>query len=110
MLFPGAAHGYPIDLFAHDPQRLGASRKVPRLIVQGDRDLQVGVGDARRVAEGAPSARLTILPGVNHVLKRVATDDRAANMALYRDASVPVDRAVAAVIASMVTGPAEKTR
>ncbi len=110
MLFPAAVQGYLIDLFAHDPQRLVASLKVPLLIVQGDRDLQVGVGDAHRLAEGAPSAKLAILPGVNHVLKRVATDDRTVNMALYRDSSVPVDPAVVTVIASTVTGPPGKTR
>jgi len=108
MLFPAAVQGYLIDVFAHDPPRLAASLKVPLLIVQGDRDLQVGVADAERLARAAPSARLAILPGVNHVLKRVATDDRAANMALYRDASVPVDPALVAAIVSMVTAPARE--
>jgi len=108
MLFPAAVQGYMIDLFAQDPQRLAASLKVPLLIVQGDRDLQVGVADARRLAAGAPAARLAILPGVNHVMKRVTGNDAAADIALYRDASVPVDAALVTVIASMVTGPAGK--
>jgi pimeloyl-ACP methyl ester carboxylesterase len=108
MLFPAAVQGYMIDLFAQDPQRLAASLKVPLLIVQGDRDPQVGVADARRLAAGAPAARLAILPGVNHVMKRVTGNDAAADIALYRDASVPVDAALVTVIASMVTGPAGK--
>jgi hypothetical protein len=35
----------------------------------------------------------------------VATDDAAADMAVDRDASAPVDPALISVIASMVTGP-----
>jgi len=41
-------------------------------------------------------------------MKRVTGNDAAADIALYRDASVPVDAALVTVIASMVTGPAGK--
>jgi hypothetical protein len=39
---------------------------------------------------------------MNHVLKDVASDDRAANMATYADPSLPVDPAAVDAIAGFV--------
>ena len=88
---------------AHDPVRLAASLKVPLLIVQGDKDLQVTVEDARALAAAQPKAKLAILSGVNHVLKVPASDDRAANVATYGDPSLPLAPSVAEAVAAFVT-------
>lgn len=72
------------------------------LIVQGERDIQVDVADARRLKQAQPRATLVLLPGVNHVLRPVASDDRAANIASYGDASIGIDPRVAAAIAGFV--------
>ncbi len=102
-LFPSAVQGFMIDLFAQKPDRLVAALRVPVLIVQGDRDLQVSVEDARTLAAAAPKATLTLVPGVNHVLKSVEADP-ASNMASYRDPSIPVAPAVVDAIAGFVKG------
>jgi len=102
MIFPAAVQGFMIDLFAQDPAAMAARVTVPMLIVQGDRDIQVPVADAQALAKAAPRATLAILPGVNHVLKTVASDDRAANLATYRDSSLPIAPAVPATIAAFV--------
>jgi fermentation-respiration switch protein FrsA (DUF1100 family) len=81
---------------------LVAGYRGPVLIVQGDRDLQVGVGDARRLAAADSKAKLVVLPGVNHVLKAVASDDRAANFATYGNPDLPLADGVAASIAAFV--------
>ena len=78
------------------------SLRVPLLIVQGERDLQVSVADAKRLAAAQPGAKLVLLPTMNHVLKDVASDDRAANFATYSDASLPVDPGLVAAIAAFV--------
>jgi hypothetical protein len=39
---------------------------------------------------------------MNHVLKDVATDDRAANVATYRDSSLPVDQGLVDAVAAFV--------
>jgi hypothetical protein len=39
---------------------------------------------------------------MNHVLKDVSTDDRAANFATYSDSSLPVDADLVAAIADFV--------
>ena len=101
-LFGEAVQPYLIALMAQDPARLAASLKLPLLIVQGDRDLQVNVADANALAAAQPKARLVVLPGVNHVLKNVATTDRAANIATYANPSLPVSTAVVDAVASFV--------
>jgi pimeloyl-ACP methyl ester carboxylesterase len=102
-IFAAPVQGFMIDLFAQRPAALAASLKVPVLVVQGDRDIQVGVDDARVLAAAAPGAKLVVLPGVNHVLKSVASDDRAANVATYRDSSLPLAPGVVDAVASFVT-------
>lgn len=102
-LFNERVQPYLIDAFAYDPAKLLAAVKLPVLIVQGDRDIQVGVAEAERLKQGQPAATLTILPGVNHVLRPVASDDRAANVATYGDANLPIAPTVAEAIAAFVT-------
>ncbi len=102
-LFAPAVQGFLIDYMARDPSRLAASLTVPMLIVQGDADIQVRVADAEALATANPRARLVIVPGVNHVLKAVPANDRAANIASYANPDLPIDPAVTAAIADFLT-------
>ena len=75
----------------------------PVLILQGRRDIQVGIGDAERLKEAAPKAELVLLPDANHVLKTVASDDLRANAATYADPSLPLAPGVVEAIAGFVS-------
>ncbi|MES2021178.1 MAG: alpha/beta fold hydrolase [Pseudomonadota bacterium] len=101
-LFPDRLQGYWIDLLSHDPARLIAAVKLPVLILQGMRDLQVSVADAEALHRAQPKATLTLLPGINHVLRPVGSDDRAANLATYRDATQPISPSIAEAVATFV--------
>jgi pimeloyl-ACP methyl ester carboxylesterase len=101
-LFADKLQPYWIDLMSHDPAKLIAAIKLPILILQGDRDLQVSVGDAQALKAAQPSAVLTLLPGINHVLKPVPSDDRAANIATYTDATLPISPLIAGDVAAFV--------
>lgn len=103
-VFNPAVQGFVIDLFAHDPAALAHGVTLPLLIVQGDRDIQVSVADARALAAAQPHARPVVVPGVNHVLKAVASDDRRANTATYADPSLPVAPGVVDAVAGFVKG------
>lgn len=104
VLFAPAVQPYLIDLMAQDSASLAKSVKLPLLIVQGDHDIQIPVDDAKALAAAQPKARLVIVPNVNHVLKKVGSDDRMANMMTYRDSSLPVDPGVVDAIANFVKG------
>ncbi len=101
-LFADKLQGYWIDLMSHDPAKLIAGVKLPVLILQGTRDIQVSVADAETLKRAQPKATLTLLPGVNHVLRPVASDDRMANVATYADATLPISPDVAAAVAGFV--------
>ena len=101
-LFAPQVQDFLIDMFRHDPAKLAAALKVPLLIVQGEHDLQVSTVDAKMLAAAQPKAKLVLVPTMNHELKDVATDDRAANFATYGDPSLPVDSTLVDAIAAFV--------
>jgi hypothetical protein len=103
-LFAPQVQDFLIDDFRHDPAKLAASLKVPLLIVQGERDIQVSTGDAKNLAAAQPKAKLVLIPAMNHVLKDVGSDERAANVATYADPSLPVDSRLVEAIADFVKG------
>lgn len=101
-VFPPAVQPYLIDLLAQDPAALASRYTGPMLIVQGGRDIQVAQADADALKAAAPRAELRVLANMNHVLKDVASDDRAANLATYADASRPLAPGLVDAIAAFV--------
>jgi pimeloyl-ACP methyl ester carboxylesterase len=79
-----------IGEFSLDPAKLIATYHKPILIMQGERDIQVSVSDAKRLKQAAPAARVLFLPDTNHVLKTVTSSDWAANAAAYSDPRLPL--------------------
>lgn len=100
-LFFDEVQPFLVSLFAQDPAALAKAYRGPMLIVHGETDLQASVADARALKAARPDATVTLLPGVNHVLK-TAPLDRLANMATYADPSAPLAPGVADAIASFV--------
>lgn len=74
-LFRPSVQPYLISLFRQDPVAALAKTRLPVLVMQGDRDIQVGPEDARALAASRDGVRLALLPGVNHVLREVAADE-----------------------------------
>jgi pimeloyl-ACP methyl ester carboxylesterase len=102
-LFRPQVQGFLINEFAYDPAKLIASIAKPVLILQGRRDIQVGVADAERLKQAAPKAVLKLLADVNHVLKPVSSDDRRANMMTYVDPNLALAPGVVDAIADFVS-------
>jgi pimeloyl-ACP methyl ester carboxylesterase len=101
-LFRPQVQNYLIDAFSYDPRKLIAAHKGPVLIVEGAKDIQVSVEDARALKAAAPAAALVIVPDANHVLKAVAADSRAANVATYADPGLPLAPGVIDPIAKFI--------
>ena len=69
----------------------------------GGTALQVDVtADAKALHKAQPKSTLLVIKGMNHVLKSVPEDDRAANVASYGDPNKPLTPEVADAIASFV--------
>jgi fermentation-respiration switch protein FrsA (DUF1100 family) len=101
-LFGPQVQGFLISAFSYDPRKLLAGYPQPVLVVQGQRDIQVGEADARLLKDAAPRATLVLVPEANHVFKRVASADPAANMAAYADPGLPLAPGVAGPIADFI--------
>lgn len=101
-LFSADVQGFLISAFSLDPADLASKINKPVLIVQGQRDLQVSVADAERLHKAAPNSILVTLTDTNHVLKRVTSDDRNANIATYLSGDVPLVPEVVETISHFV--------
>jgi uncharacterized protein len=101
-LFSPKVQPFLIDLMRQDPTAEIAKVKLPVLIVRGAKDIQVSAADAEALHGAQPNSKLVIVPDMNHVLKDVASDDRAANLATYGDPDLPVDTAAVDAIADFV--------
>ncbi len=107
-LFRPEVQGFLINVLSFDPAKLIAACRQPILIVQGQRDIQVGEDDAKTLAQANPAATLALLPDTNHVLKSVTTADRDANIATYLNPSLPLAPGVIDAIASFIQASGQR--
>lgn len=101
-LFGPEVQGFVGSMFRQEPTELIAAHDLPVLILNGRADLQTPASDAQALASARPDARLVLLDGVNHVLKQVPDDSRAANIAAYSDPDLPLAPGVVDAIAQFV--------
>jgi len=87
---------------AYDPAAEIARAKVPVLVVQGGRDLQVSEVDARLLKGAQPAATLVVIPAANHVFRAAASDDRMAQLRLYTDPTIPIVPELTPTIANWI--------
>lgn len=102
-LFRASVQPYMISWLPLDPATILATLKQPVFILQGDTDIQVSLEDARRLAAARSDTHLTILNGVNHVLK-IAPEERTANMATYNDPDLPLAPGVVDTVVNWING------
>ena len=101
-LFGPQVQGFVASLFQQDPPALLKAHDLPVLILNGRKDIQTPDSDAELLATAREDAKLVLLEDVNHVLKRVAGEDRAANLATYGDPDLPLAPGVIEAITEFV--------
>lgn len=74
--------------------------KVPALIINGDKDLQVQVADAEKLKKAKPDATLIIIKNMNHVLKEIEKDED--NTKSYMSEDFPVSKQLIQTIVEFV--------
>lgn len=102
-LYRPSVQPYLISSLKVDPRAAVAALRMPVLIVQGTTDLQVSVADAKALSAAAPSARLVIVPGMNHVLK-LAGGDLVQQLPSYGDPELPLAPALVDAVTAFVQG------
>ena len=101
-LFYPAVQDFLISVFAADPAQMLAQVSAPALVIQGEHDIQVSTEDAQRLSDKS-SAKLVLIPGMNHVLKP-APKNRIMNAMSYNSPDKPIDPAVTEAITEFVRG------
>jgi pimeloyl-ACP methyl ester carboxylesterase len=94
---------YLMSWFRYSPTRELKKAKIPVLILQGTNDIQVPVTDADLLKKAKSDAVLTIIPGMNHILKE-APADREQNMATYNKPDLPLKPELVTAIVNFVKG------
>jgi pimeloyl-ACP methyl ester carboxylesterase len=89
-LFRPSVQPYLISWFRYDPARELARLHTPVLILQGERDLQVAVPEARALSRADPAATLVLIAGMNHIMKDVGASERD-NLRSYGEPDLPID-------------------
>ena len=74
VIFRPSVQPYLISLLRHDPAAAFRALKMPALIIQGTHDIQVDVKDAHLLKAAKPDAELTLIDGMNHVMRIVPMD------------------------------------
>ncbi|NKQ10798.1 alpha/beta hydrolase family protein [Pseudomonas sp. SST3] len=93
VLFRPSVQPYLISLFRQDPARAFGNTTAPALIIQGTHDIQVGREDAEALQRARKDAELTLIKGMNHVL-RIVPMDPAGQTASYDRPELPIAHAL----------------
>ena len=73
-VFRPSVQPYLISLLHYNPATAFAALKMPALIIQGTHDIQVDVKDAHLLKTAKPDAVLTLINGMNHIMRIVPMD------------------------------------
>ena len=96
-----AKQRYLMSYCKYQPLREIKKVKAPVLIIQGATDLQVTVDDATKLKKSKSDAILTIIPGMNHILKE-APADKDQNLATYNKPDLPLKPELIPAIADFI--------
>lgn len=92
---------FMISWIKYNPQEEIKKLKIPILIIQGTKDIQVSELDAKLLHESNPKAQLKNIVNMNHILKEI-NGEISDNMESYSNPNIPVMEALITTIANFV--------
>ncbi len=102
-LFRPSVQPYLISWFGYDPARLIKNINCPVMIIQGDKDIQVDVEEAKILKSNSPDAELIIIKNMNHIFKTIEGDVQE-NVASYTNPDLPVNEDLVSSIVKFING------
>ena len=93
-----------ISWMKYDPGEEAAQLKVPLLIINGTKDLQVQVSEAKLLKEKQPNAKLVIIKDMNHILKFTKEKEMGPQLELYSDPDAPLHKKLAKPVLDFLGG------
>lgn len=89
-LYRKSIQPYLISWFRYNPAREIAELKIPVLILQGDRDIQVNVKEAEKLLAARIFSSYHIIGNMNHVLKHCESNDMLTQLETYKSPALPI--------------------
>lgn len=89
-LYRKSVQPYLISWFRYNPAKEIAKLKIPVLILQGDKDIQVGVKEAEKLYLARMFSSFYIIKGMNHVLKHCEGNDMLSQLEAYQSPTIPI--------------------
>lgn len=83
-----------------DPIKEITKVKIPTLIINGDKDIQVQISDAENLKEAKPDATLVIIKNMNHPLKNIEKDED--NLKSYMSADYTISNELIETIENFI--------
>lgn len=100
-LFRPSVQPFLISWMKYIPTKEIKKLKIPALIVQGDRDIQVKVEDAEALHKADKHSKLAIIKDMNHIF-RYSTNDETANIGTYSTPELPIDEKMVDAIVKFI--------
>ena len=101
-LYRQSVQPYLISWFAYNPAVEIAGLNIPALILQGDKDIQVGTEEADKLHTALPTSSLYIIKEMNHVLKQCGTMERNEQLKTYSDPTLPINPELVSLITKFI--------
>lgn len=99
-IFPKQNQAFFASWMQYDPTEEIKKVSVPILILNGTKDLQVSVDDAKNLHAAQPDSKLVIIDNMNHVLKTIEKDEE--NVASYATPDFPLSAQLISTIEDFI--------
>ena len=99
-LFRPSVQPYMISWMKYDPAVEISNLKIPIVIVQGSKDLQVKEEDAELLHAASIGSRYILIEGMNHILK-IAPLDRTKNIETYSNPELPLAEELCRILGTL---------
>jgi len=93
---------YMMSWMKYDPSVEIKRFRGPVLLINGGRDIQVGVTEAEALKKARPDAKLVVYPDMTHMLKNSVSASMADNLNTYHDSNLPLTPSLATELARFV--------
>ena len=89
-LYRKSVQPYLISWFRYDPAKEIAKLKIPVLILQGDKDIQVSTRESQKLFMARMFSSYYIIENMNHVLKHCESENMLTQLETYKSPEFPV--------------------
>ncbi|MCH4823485.1 alpha/beta hydrolase [Gramella lutea] len=89
-LFRESVQPYMNSWMKYDPSKEIRSLEIPVLIINGTSDIQVEPEQAQMLHEASEDSRLLLIDKMNHIFRKMESDDKLVNTKSYNEPSRPL--------------------